>query len=425
MRELKIDINAMVLIFSTLLVKILGMLYKVPLSYILGDEGMGYFNSAYTVYGILYIVFSTGVPKAVTMQISGKVNSIEKRKILSLYLKVFIIIAIIVFTIFLMLARPFSLFMGVDKCYLPLLAISPSILFMVIGSLMRGYLIGMGRISVIAVSQLVEAACKLVLGIAFAVLGRNMNLSLEEVCALTILGISAGTIISVLIMLIASKTRNTSENIGQTINLDKRILIKDMLKKALPITFSALAINISGVMDLGLFLRIPEGGTFDGVAMYGNYSTLALPMFNLVVSLISPLTISLLPRLCEAFAKKDNENYTQAIKECINSTMLITSAAVAILTLYSFDRLDVLFSSQASVQGYTMLSYLSLSLLLYAPLSVINTIHEAEGRLWVPIISLTLGSVIKLFLGGLLISIPSIGINGVPISGAISFAVSL
>ena len=59
--------SALVLSGAALTVKLLGMIYKIPLTYILGAEGMGYFNSAYTLYGFFYTVCATGVPKAVTI----------------------------------------------------------------------------------------------------------------------------------------------------------------------------------------------------------------------------------------------------------------------------------------------------------------------------------------------------------------------
>ena len=72
---------------STIIVKILGLIYKIPLSSILGDEGMGYFNSAYTVYAFFYLLCSAGVPKAVMILVSeanARGKGINERTILKI-----------------------------------------------------------------------------------------------------------------------------------------------------------------------------------------------------------------------------------------------------------------------------------------------------------------------------------------------------
>ena len=72
--------GAIWLTISGLVVKFLGLIYKIPLSYILSDEGMGYFNSAYTVYTFFYLICSAGIPKAIsiTKNASATANSVSK-----------------------------------------------------------------------------------------------------------------------------------------------------------------------------------------------------------------------------------------------------------------------------------------------------------------------------------------------------------
>ena len=71
--------GAFALTFSAILVKLVGVIYKVPISYILGDEGMGYFNSAYTLYGFFFLICSSGIPKAITMVVSDRMARGDKK----------------------------------------------------------------------------------------------------------------------------------------------------------------------------------------------------------------------------------------------------------------------------------------------------------------------------------------------------------
>ena len=368
------DSGALLLIISTLMVKILGVLYKVPLTYILTEEGMGYFNTAYTVYGFFYILCSTGIPKAVTMQVSSQIEGENKTQIFHLYNKGFTFVSVILLGLFILLAKPVSLILGVSGAYYSLLSISPAVFFAAISSLYRGYLVGVGKVGGIAVASFIEALCKFIFGLLFAQIGVSLNISLFSISAFTVLGISIGGFLSTLIMYICCKTSIKRDNQGQKVSIDAKETIYDLIKIALPITLSSLAINLGGLLDLpilisGLSRYITNEGEI--VALYGNYSTLGLPMFNLIISLTSPLALTLLPKLCTTITE-GKADYNKLIKNTTNLSMLLTAMSVAVFYFFSFDILDILFSSQASVNGYRTLIYLSLSLLFFVPFSLLQ-----------------------------------------------------
>ena len=421
------DNGALLLIISTLLVKILGVLYKVPLSYILNEEGMGYFNTAYTLYGFFYILCSTGIPKAVTMQVSGQ-EGVNKRNLFLLYNKGFVIISVVVFALFLVLAKPISLLLKIDAIFYSLIGIAPAVFFAAISSLYRGYLIGVGRVGGIAIASLVEGASKFIFGIIFAMLSSYLGFELYLISMCTILGISIGGMLSTLIMYVCCKTLIKKEKTGQSTSISLKQNANELVKIALPITISSVAINLGGLFDLpilvGSLSRLNFSHT-DIVALYGNYSTLGLPMFNLVVSLTAPLCITLLPKLCVAYKKGDNLEAASLIKSTTKISMFLTCCAVGVLFYFPFDILDILFSSTASVNGYLTLSYLALSLLFYVPLCICNTIHEAKRRLMVPIFSLIIGSFVKIVVGYMLCTITTLSVSGLAVANIISYLCSL
>lgn len=419
--------GALLLIISTLMVKILGVLYKVPLSYILNEEGMGYFNTAYTLYGFFYILCSTGIPKAVTMQVSGQLG-IEKSKLFLIYNKGFVIISLIVFVLFVLLAKPLSLLLGIEGVFYSLISISPAVFFASVSSLYRGYLIGIGKVGGIAIASLVEGVSKFLFGLLFALVAAKLGLDIYYISMLTVLGISIGGFLSTLIMYICCKSSIKKDNKGQNSIFSLKDGVNDLIKIALPITVSSLAINLGGLLDLPILVSslstyMPNESEI--VALYGNYSTLGLPMFNLIVSVTAPLCVTLLPKLCLANKEGDRYRFNQLLKNTTKISLILTSCAVAIFYYFSFDILDLLFSTTGSVNGYLTLSFLSLSLLFYVPLSICNTVHESTRRLFVPIASLLLGSVVKLVLGYILCSSTTLSVSGLAVANIISYGISL
>ena len=151
--------GAISLTIATVIVKILGAIYKIPISYVLGEEGMGYFNSAYTVYSLFYLLCTAGVPKSI-MILCGEFEVEDKKikSIISTALIFFSIIGLAISILFAILAYPLSNFIGSPNAYFAMLFISPSIFFSAISGVIRGYFSAKTKFVHIAISQIIEGA---------------------------------------------------------------------------------------------------------------------------------------------------------------------------------------------------------------------------------------------------------------------------
>ena len=179
--------GALTLTVAALAVKIIGVIYKIPLSYILGDGGMGYFNTAYTVYGFFYVLCSAGVPKAITCIISENLVKNERETAKSVYktaLRFFALFGGAICVVYTLLSPFIVKIIGNEKAFLTMLFIGPSILFVATGGVARGYLSAQRCLAPIAVSQVIEAVFKLCLGLAFAYIGSRLHLYIYVVSAL-------------------------------------------------------------------------------------------------------------------------------------------------------------------------------------------------------------------------------------------------
>ncbi len=424
-------VGAFSLTLAALLTKVLGVLYKIPLSYILTDEGMGYFNSAYTVYGFFYILSTAGVPKAVTMVTTELHSQDMKGDTYSFFkyvLSRFFIIGAIVSLIFAVFSPLFCSIIGTAKSLYTMLVIAPTILFVTMSGVIRGNLNSYSTLMPIAISQLIEAVSKLVLGIIFAHIGVKLNISLPLISAFTVFGITLGSLFSTLYLMFASKSNKQNNRTGQNISIDKKKNLIKLFKIAIPITLSSSVLSVTGIIDTGIIIR---GLSYRGcneasaISAYGNYTTLAFPMLNLVSSVMAPICVAYLPKLREHFVKGNDSEFHKVLSRPFFIVSYFCAPCAFAYFFYAFDLLDILFASSASAFGAEMLVYLSPAVFLLPVLSVVNTALEARGRLNATVISLSAGSLIKLVLSFFLITTTNLGILSGPISTCVSYLLSL
>ena len=419
--------GAFSLTVSTLVVKLLGMIYKIPLAQFLGEEGMGYFNSAYTVYTLFYILCTAGVPKAVMILISQRKT--DEQKIVRVGIKTFLVFGVIVSAAFMIFAHPLSKAVGNSGAYMTMLAIAPSIVFISLSGVIRGYLSANLSFAHIATSQVIEGAAKLVLGLIFAIVSTRLSHPLIVVSALTILGVTLGAFFGLLYLVIVSKINVFSDKSGQRINCSEcSDICKSIFHVSVPITISAAVMSITSIIDLGLIMRrlISIGySESTAVSLYGNFTTLAMPMFNLAVSIITPISVTFLPVYARANAASDKDGLYKAIKMSLELTGLVSAPITIGMFVYSREILSMLFGDVGVSLGASLLRLTVPGVFFMSLLLIVNSALEACGNVRVPMISMAIGSIFKLVISYLLIGNEEYGIAGAPIGTVISYAVAL
>ncbi len=424
--------GAMSLTLSVIILKVLGVLYKIPLSSVLGDEGMGYFNSAYTIYSFFYLLCTAGVPKAVMISVSEKFkdNDNEKiNKIIKVAISAFLALGIITSFIFVILASPLSSLIGSPEAYATMICIAPSIIFVSVSGVLRGYLNAKMRLSEIAVSQIIEGVIKLALGLLLALFALRLNFSLPMISAFTILGATLGSFVGLLYLFAVSKVKNMYNNLEQNTDFgEKTHILKRILKISLPITVSSALMSLSGIIDLfSVMRRLEEIGytAKEATALYGNYTTLAQSMFNLAVAVITPISLAFIPTFTRARAEGDGQGLAVAIKSALEFSSFLCAPIVIGMSVFSFEILAFLFGEAAAEVGAPLLVLLSPGVIFMSYLLVLNSSLESVSRPGLAMLSMIIGALVKYIVSGLLLGNIDFGISGAPIGTVISYGVSL
>ena len=410
-----------ILSLSTLIVKIIGLAFKIPMLSLLGMEGMGYFNSAYEIYALLCVVSTAGLPVALSILISSSRAINDNRGIVKAYraaITVFFALGVIGATVMLVFAGSLSSAIGNDDAFYCIIAIAPALFFICLASAIRGYCQGFEDMKPTAISQLIEAIAKLALGILFATLGIKKGFSVPIISALAVLGITVGTALSLLYLFFARKkhtVRLVSDNNGKA-----QGFYKELLRIALPITIGSAVISLTRIIDMALIMRrLQDIGVsqFKANEIYGAYTTLALPVFSLIPSLITPISMALIPELTVFIKRKSLEGQTQAVEKSLRLTSMLSMPASLAVTVFSRQILLLLFRGQTEAVEIAspLLSLLGGSVFFSCLITTTNAILQAYGCVKMPIFSMSIGVAVKAFSSYFLLGASSVGVYGAPI----------
>ena len=149
--------GVLLLTMSTVLVKVIGLIYKIPMLAYLGSEGMGYFNSAYEIYALFCVISTAGLPVALSVMISAALAKKEAGAVSRIYRAawaVFFAVGVIGTGVMVLFARRFCDMIQSANAYLCILSISPTVFFVCISSALRGYFQGYQRMMPTAISQI-------------------------------------------------------------------------------------------------------------------------------------------------------------------------------------------------------------------------------------------------------------------------------
>ena len=423
--------NVVILIFSQLLIKVLGLVYKLVITNIpgFGDTGLGYYSAGYQIYALLLTLSSIGIPSVISKLVSERIaigDTKGAQRIFKVAFKFFTTIGFIL---------SIGLFLGADIIANNILnvpdvayvmkVLSPAIVFVAMSAVLRGYFSGQQNMKPTSVSQTLEQFLNCVLSITFvyACIGKDTYImaaagNLSTTCAIVITFVY-------LIMYFKKNKLDTSDSI---ISPEKKKTNKELLKTILgisiPITVSSLISVISGVIDTATVSNCMQIAYSEAVASKEELEQIAMSatgILSKVDTLVSfPLAINLAfstaltPAISEALAKKDKRTASRRLSfSFFASLIIILPCAIGFIAL-SEQILKMLYPTASDGAGIFMIA--SVSMILTALSQTLTGGLYGVNQSKIPAIAAGLGAVIKFILNMILISNPNIGIYGASIS---------
>lgn len=417
--------GVMILTPATLLAKIIGLFYKIPLLLIVGVEGMAYFLSAYHVYSLLFVLSAAGLPSALSLLVSRHVASGSKGavgRIFGVSLAVFLLFGCVGTATLCLFAKEIAAGLSMREAAFSLMAIAPALMLSAFTGAVRGLFQGHHNMVPTAVSEVIEAVGKLLFGITLAYFAKSRGVSVAGVAAAAVFGITLGVLLSALYLalcLFAARKTLFSSPLGAMPS--RWALLREILRVAFPVTVSASVMSLVSLVDTALISsRLQAGGFAPGIAnaMYSSYGNLAVPLYNLVPALLAPITLSLTPTLTAAFAAGDEEGVRDAFSGALRLTSLIALPAALGLSVFSRPILSLLYAGQdaAVAVAAPLLSVLAPAIFPAVLIALTSAALQAANKASVPVWSSFTGAVVKLLLQAPLLTCADINIMGAPIS---------
>ena len=409
---------------SAIILKIIGVIYKVPMSYILGDEGMGYFNSAYTVYIFFYIIGSAGIPKAVSI-LCARAGDGEAKNIFRVVFRVYLLIGFSLSLLLMVFSDFLAKIIGNEKSAFAMVVVAPSIFLVCASGVIRGYLNGKMKFFPVAVSELIGGISKLGLGLVFAYFAVKSGFAIHVVCGFSIFGITVGSFLGLIYLYVYYKKE--SRYIREVYSPKKKTL-SEIFKIALPITLASSLGSIVNIIDLGIIMNRLEALGYPksvSTVIYGNYTTLAVPMFSVITNLINSVAIAALPAISKSYSERKYDELSDSVASSVKISLFIAFPSFVLFLLFPYELFSVLFEDGSARLGAAFLSALAPGALIYAHLILVNTVLEGTGRVKEAMLSLTLGAIVKALISFFMIGTNKFGALGAPIGTVISYLISL
>lgn len=448
--------GAAILAVGSIIVKLIGAVYKIPLGRILSEEAYVDFNTSYNIYNFFLTISTAGLPVALSKTISeantlGRQNQV--RRVFSVALRTFLLLGLISFIAMSVFGQPLANFMEDESAVYCVRALSPSVLCVCIMAAFRGYYQGHSNMVPTAVSQIIEATCKMVFGLALAyavlmLLPGEPSYRQRMSATGAIAGVSVGSVIALLYMLVHFvKDRGRRGGHGSDTPDGDGAILSRLLKLAIPITLGSAAISIVTIIDSKVVLSLlkqmytdmPELITPEAVAqqldkggvepvlymaqgLKGIYDK-CMAIYNLPSQLMVAITASVIPAVSACLARRDRPGASRISESALRIGALLFLPMGFGLFALGGPIVQMLFKLDPVSAGPIM-SELGLASIFVCLMLICNSILQAHGLVNLPMLTVVVGGIIKILVNYVLVGNYDINIKGAPIGTLVCFAVA-
>ena len=450
------------LALATAAVKLIGALYKIPLNAIIGEQGFGYFNTAYQIYNVLLMISTAGLPVAMSRMISqaSSLNNYRQvRKIFTVCRTIFLTLGLISALLMGCFAGPLAEFMGQPNAKASIAILAPASFLICLMSTYRGFFQGQSNMTPTSTSQVLEAAVKLVVGLAAAFLIKFYFNSIPLAAGGAILGVSVSCLISSFYLNRCYTKAYKDLPVTNDSTSSGKSIAKGLLAIAIPITIGSAGLQLLTTLETSVYMDRLFGNVdsmFNATALLeqlkiynyvdqidgkileqltrnegiqfiidtqkGIYD-MTVTIFNMPCSFITPITISIIPAITSAITTGDHGGARATEESAVRVTALMAMPCAAGLFVLAEPVMGLLggYSGEKLVLATSLMRILSACIIFNATVLLTTAIMQAHGHVVLPVVNMFVGGILKLGAIFILTGNPYIGILGTPIGSFLCY----
>ena len=402
--------QAGILAMASMIVRVIGLLYRAPLTAIIGDEGNGYYGTAYNIYTIILMVSSYSMPSAISKLMAQKLAVGEYRnanRVFQCALTYGVLVGLVGSGLLFFGAR--FLVPNVAVCVLQVFA--PTVfLFGILGS-MRGYFQARGSMVQTSVSQILEQLANAVVSIAAAWLlmqtavGADPTRRAQLGAMGSALGTGAGVLIALLFMVFCfrrSKEGRKAEILSDATGKEEkyRIFLRDTVLVITPFMLSGVIMNLTTSLNQTIYMRmlidLKGAGEIATTTLYGIFSNKAVVISNIPISIATAVSSAIIPGISAAYARRDETGARRQVGNAIRITSIIAIPSAVGLAVLARPITMLMFPQMESLElASSLLSLLTVTVIFYSISTITNAALQSIGRMNLPLVSAGIALVVQ------------------------------
>lgn len=400
-------IQGTILAVAGIIVRLIGILYRVPMTNIIGDEGMGYYSTAFNVYNIMLILSSYSLPLAVSKMVAARLAKGQYRN-MNRVLRAALVYATVVGGLACFITWNFAGFFATTLfntpfCVYALRTLAPTIWIMAYLGVLRGYFQGHGTMIPTAISQILEQVVNAIISVVAASVLFKVGLDTAKVygkdgysqafgAAGGTIGTGSGAFAALLFVLVlfllyrpTAKRRIAKDRSGSVDSY--RQISRVFFFTVVPVIVSSGVYNINSVIDNGIMAHGMEslGRGKEFLALWGIYNNKYMLLVHVPLAMANSLSSSLIPSLSGAMARKDRKAAIEKTALAIRFAMLIAIPSAVGLTVLSAPVNNLLFRGGNNAEAIRMMMIGASAVIFLSLSTVTNAILQGLNRMNVPV----------------------------------------
>ena len=394
--------QAGILAAAGIIVRIIGILYRSPLVAIIGDEGNGYYNTAYVIYTIILLVSSYSIPAATSKVIAARLALKEYKNAHRLFLGSIVYVLVVGSIASIVCFVGAEWFVGTNSAKV-LRIFAPTIFFSGLLGAFRGYFQAHRTMVQTSLSQILEQILNAVVSILAAFLlmklvtGEDQTTQAIYGAMGSALGTGSGVVIALLFMLLVyamnrKMFRRRMKNDRSEKVLSSGAIAKIIFCMVTPVVLSTCIYNLSTASNLKIYqdiMQLVKGYTEEQATTgYGLFSGKAMQIVNIPIAMASAMSAAVIPTIASTFEKKEYTETNRKIAKAIKVTMLISIPSAVGLFALAKPITMLLYPQRVSVDMVAQLiQVLSITVVFYGLSTLSNAILQGTGNVNIPVIN--------------------------------------
>ncbi|MBR2646290.1 MAG: polysaccharide biosynthesis protein [Clostridia bacterium] len=278
--------------------KVIGALYRIPLTNLVGAHGLGLYQMVYPVYCLLLTVSATGIPSSIAKLVAERVSKGESdAPVFKTAMWLFLLIGLFGTALMAIIAPFLARAQGSEEVLGGYYALAPSVLFVSAISVFRGWFQGRNRMFPTALSEITEQAVKVGFGLLFAYLYRT---NIQKAVVFLLLSVSLSELCALILMYILYKRVHAPVKMKKEGGM---VEVKTVLRLSIPVTLSSMLLPLSGLIDSVFVPRLLGAYAAEPVTLFGLFSGGAVTIINLPVSVCYGIAAASIPAVAAAAAR--------------------------------------------------------------------------------------------------------------------------